>query len=157
MASELPARTVHALLPPGIHACSLETLRREFGGFQRSDRRPGLFKKLAEYVREVLKQGWSVIVDGSFVMYGVDEPEDIDLIVVLPADWDLTAEVRSVEYNLLSRKRVRKTFGFDVFAVRAGSPEEAQWTEFFMQVGTKWTAAGVIPPGTQKGIVRVIP
>src|SRR5262245_43049395 len=31
--------------------------------------------------------GTSVILDGSFVMACVDEPDDIDLILILPPDW----------------------------------------------------------------------
>src|SRR5262245_47107394 len=74
----------------------VEAIEAHFGRFQRSDRRTRLFGKLRDYVRAVERAacGTSVIVNGSFVMACVDEPEDIDLILVLPTDWDLAADLK---------------------------------------------------------------
>jgi hypothetical protein len=157
--SDLPAMTDHKLLPQGIHDATIEKVKERFGAFQRSDRRCQLFKKLAEYVEEVRKAEWNaeVIVDGSFVMAGVDEPGDIDLILVLPEDWDMSADVRPFEYNLVSKKQVQKHYGFDVRAVRANSPEQREWTDFFSRVNAKWCQPSFgIPVGTRKGLVRVV-
>lgn len=155
---DLPAITEHNLLPPGIHDATIEKVRQHFGTFQKSDRRCRLFEKLTDYVKEVRDAGWDaeVIVDGSFVMSNIDEPDDIDLILVLPEDWDMTAEVKPFEYNLISKKRVQKHYGFDVRAVRANSPEKQEWIDFFSKVNPKWCQPYSIPIGTKKGIVRVV-
>jgi hypothetical protein len=74
------------ILTNGVHDASLENVEAEFAKFQKSDRRLKLFGKLQSYLAEVKRAdcGMSVILDGSFVMACVDEPEDIDLILVLP-------------------------------------------------------------------------
>lgn len=145
------------LLPLGVHEVSMETVKDYFGKFQRSDRRVKLFAKLTEYMDAVKKAGCgvSVIVEGSFVMAGVDEPEDIDVVLVLPIGWNRLAELRPYQYNLVSKRSVKKTFGFDVFVVEGESAEEAKWIEFFGNVRLKWREKFGWPDGTRKGIVRV--
>jgi hypothetical protein len=147
------------LLAPGVHDTSLEEVDEYLGRFQRSDRRMKLLGKLRAYAAEVKKTGWecSFILDGSFVMPGVDEPEDIDLILVLPEEWDLAADLKPYQYNLVSKKRVKKEYGLDVLPVRAGSVEEQKWVAFFGQVNVKWCQLFGWPADTTKGLVRVIP
>jgi hypothetical protein len=159
MARSLPALTEHHLLPVGIHDLTLSQVESLFGGFQRSERRARLFAKLVEYLDELKSAGWNarVIVDGSFVMPAVDEPEDVDIILVLPEDWDMSSGIRPFEYNLIARRRTRRRFGFDVFAVRASSPEEQAMVTFFQQVNVKWSVLLGLPPGLGKGIVRIAP
>ena len=113
--------------------------------------------RLRQYVEEIKKAGWNaaVIIDGSFVMSKVDEPDDIDVVLVLPPNWDMAAEVKLFEYNMLSKKRVKKQFGFDVFVVRDASREFEVWTEFFMQVNPKWNEPCGFPEGLKKGLVRI--
>src|SRR5262245_1676341 len=91
------------LLVPGTHDATPAEVERAFARFQRSDRRITLFAKLRAYLAELRQTGWAchVILDGSFVMPMVDEPNDIDVILVLPADWDLTRELRPFEYNVV--------------------------------------------------------
>lgn len=155
----LPPLTEHRFLPSGVHDASLADVEVLFGVFQHSERRRRLFAKLTEYVDEVRRAAPSarVVVDGSFVMAAVDEPEDIDVILVLPGDWDMSAELRPFEYNLISRRRTQRFYGFDVFAVRSGSPEEANLLEFFQQVGPKWRKPFGLPAGLRKGIIRIAP
>lgn len=138
---------------------ALDQVEQLFGQFQGSDRRPRLMRMLREFVAEVGKTGWTaqILLDGSFVMGGVDRPEDIDVILVLPADWDFSAELRPFEYNLLWRKRTAAKYGFDVFAVASGSPEEAQLIEFFQTVNVKWRRQFQLPLAVKKGIVKVMP
>jgi hypothetical protein len=145
------------LLASGVHDTPLEEVGEHFGRLQRSDRRMKLFGKLREYVSEVRKAGWecSLIIDGSFVMPCVDEPEDIDLILVLPKDWDISADLKPHQYNLVSKKRVQKEYGIEVFVVRAGSVEEQKWITFFCQINIKWCQQFGWPTDSLKGIVRV--
>jgi hypothetical protein len=146
------------LLAPGVHEVTLETVEEYFGRFQRSDRRLELFAKLAQYL-DALKRadcGVSIILDGSFVMACIEEPDDIDAILVLPADWDDAADLKPYRYNLVSKKAAKKTYGFDVITVLSGSVDEAQWIEFFSGVNVKWREQFGWPDGTRKGIVRVL-
>jgi hypothetical protein len=98
------------LLPPGIHEASLKEVEEQFARFQKSDRRIALFRKLNDYITALRKAqcGCAVILDGSFVMGCVDGPDDIDLILVLPGGWDWDAELKPYQYNLVSKRRVRK-------------------------------------------------
>ncbi len=43
-------------MPPGVHDASLEEIRRLFGQFQQTDRRPKLFAKLEELVAQLGNQ-----------------------------------------------------------------------------------------------------
>jgi hypothetical protein len=155
--AELPTVLQFDLLPPGLYDASLEGVEERFGSFQGSDRRCCWFAKLKEYVEQTGKAaiGSAVIVDGSFVMGGVDRPDDIDLILVMPDGWDFAAELKPFEYNIASAKVVRKKYGFDVRVVRANSPEMEEWVDFFSQVNVKWCESLGIPVGTRKGLVRI--
>ncbi|MBI3821553.1 MAG: hypothetical protein HY289_02615 [Planctomycetes bacterium] len=146
------------LLLPGVHEVSLEVVKEHFGQFQRSDRRMTLFAKLTEYLEAVRKAGCgqSVVIDGSFVMGCVDEPDDIDLLLVLPVDWDDAADLRPYQYNLVSRRAIRKAFGLDVFIAKSGSAREAEWIRHFGGVNTKWREKWNWPADIRKGILRVL-
>jgi hypothetical protein len=96
-----------------------------------------------------------VILDGSFIMGCIDEPSDIDLILVLPADWDSKADLRPYQYSLVSRRRVRKEYGLDVIAVLPGSAAEKEWIAYFQQVNTKWCSDLGWPKDSTNGIVMV--
>ena len=153
-----PIAVEHGLLPPGIHDASLDDIEQRFGSFQRSDRRCRLFASLKMYAEEIrlTVTGAALIVDGSFVMGGVDSPDDIDLILVMPDGWDFAAELRPFQYNIASRRVVKRKYGFDVRVVRANSPEMQLWIEFFSQVNVKWCALLGIPVGTKKGLAMVV-
>src|ERR1700730_5754539 len=99
------------LLRPGVHEATLEQVKERFARFQKSDRRMRLFAKLREYLAAVKKAGCgiAVILDGSFVTGGVDEPEDIDLLV-LPPDWEKPPELKPYHYNLVSQRPVRQEY-----------------------------------------------
>ena len=122
-------------LPPGAHGCALDEVRRRFGEFQTTDRRPKLFDKLQALVREAWSTGLvaEIIIDGSFVTAKPD-PNDIDLILVLNAGHDFSAELRPFEYNVLSTRQARKIYGFDLLVAIHGSSVYAEYLAFFAQV-----------------------
>jgi hypothetical protein len=62
----------------------------------------------------------AVVIDGSYVT-AKGEPGDIDLIAALRNDIDLTVEMRPAEYNIQSKRMVRKLYGFDVLSAVDGS------------------------------------
>ena len=90
------------LLPIGIHDASVEEIQNCFGSFQRSDRRCRLFERLAEFISELRKSKipGHVIVDGSFVMKCVDEPSDIDLVLVVDRQWSFERRFATISIQL---------------------------------------------------------
>jgi len=126
----------------------MEEVEDRFGRFQKTDQRVRLFEKLARYLKEARATGTAVelLLDGSFVT-GKPDPDDIDLVLVLKAGHDFTAELRPFEYNVLSRRRVRQEYRFDVLVAVEGSPEYQKYADFFQQVRDR--------PQLRKGILRV--
>ena len=108
----IPDLDNEGFLPEGVHESSLEEIREKFGRFQRSDKRLQLYRKLNEFMDAAKRTSLIafVIVDGSFIG-GKDEPSDIDLVLVLHRNHDWAAELRPFEYNVVSRRSVRKGFG----------------------------------------------
>ena len=143
----LPQLNEHGHLPAGIHDASLDELTERFG---QSQRRREILKDFHRYLAEL--QQWQVaqaiLVDGSFVT-DIAEPNDLDLVLVLRDDYDLTQSVSPFEYNLRSRRRVQRTFGLDLFVVRPSSVDYDRFVSFFSQVRNH--------PGQIKGVVRVRP
>ena len=136
------------LLPPGVHQCTMQEIHDTFGTFQLSSRRCRLFEQLETFVSEIKSTGLvvAVIVDGSFVT-GKPEPNDIDLILILPAQHDFSSELRPHVYNVLSRRQVRKRHGFDILIAVEGEPELVKHREFFARVRGQ--------PRCEKGLLRV--
>ena len=146
----IPDLDADGFLPEGIHECSLGELEDRFGRFQKSDHRCAMFAKLIAFFGEVWSSGMAtfVIVDGSFVTAKA-EPNDVDLVLVLSAGHDLAQNLRPFEYNVLSRRMVRKRHGFDLLVARAGSQELDEYIEFFQQVRGE--------PDRRKGLLKVVP
>jgi hypothetical protein len=85
-------------------------------------------------------------VDGSFITSKAD-PNDIDLILVLPSSHDLRAELVPMAYNALSRQRVSRQYGFDRLVAREEAIEYTQYMGFFQQVRRQ--------PHLYKGVLRI--
>lgn len=147
----------HGLLDPGIHPMSLDKVGELFGRFQRSDRRLNLMARQREFAAEV----WAVddririVVDGSFIMPAVDEPEDIDVVLILPPEWDMAADLPPFAYNMVSPRMVRRRYRFDMLLGIEGQPSALATLGFFAQVIPKWIDRFGLPPGTYKGLVRI--
>jgi hypothetical protein len=145
----IPPLTDEGYLPAGVHDCTMDEVDERFARFQRTDRRIRLFEKLVRYVKEVRSTGMvlELLIDGNFTT-AKDEPEDIDLILVLNPDHDFAAELRPFEYNALSKKRVRQNYRFDMVAVARGSPDHDKALAFFQQIRES--------EFIRKGILRVV-
>jgi hypothetical protein len=117
-----------------------------------------LFERLRLFLDDVRGAfpGIAVIIDGSFVMGCVDEPDDIDLLLIVPSEVELEGDFKPHEYNVISRNRVRHNYRFDCRAVTLGSLDEAKWVEFYSQVNVKWRERFGWPSGLKKGIVRLL-
>ncbi|MEX2317389.1 MAG: hypothetical protein WD669_09575 [Pirellulales bacterium] len=141
----IPEFNEHGLLPPGIHMTTLEEFERRFSYFASSDRRFRLFDKLRELYlvakhTGVVKQ---FIVGGSFVS-SKPEPADFDCILVITAEV-VCMDVLPTQYNVVSRRRVRRIFAGDIFPVIEKSPLHYEMLDLFQ------TERGDI----QKGIVEI--
>jgi hypothetical protein len=128
----IPPLDATDFLPEGIHVSTLDEIGARFGQFQTSDRRVRLFSRLQEYMKRLAATAFveEIIVDGSFVS-NKDQPEDIDLVVVLRGDWDMRADLRPFEYNVLARRRVRREFGFDIFSPATDRRNTMNTARFF--------------------------
>ncbi|MBI5802097.1 MAG: hypothetical protein HZA92_15410 [Verrucomicrobia bacterium] len=144
----IPALDEHGLLPAGVHDCTLEEVRLRFGRFQGSDVRGRLFARLAELLSELMRSELvaSVVVDGSFVT-AKPSPNDVDLLIVLKADHDWTADLGAFDYGLVSSTRMRRRFGFDVLVAEDGSRLYQRFVKFFSGNRENPTAA--------KGVLRI--
>ena len=78
-----------------------------FGEFQINDRRTRLWARFTEFMGEVKACDLmeAVLLDGSFVTAKPD-PNDIDLVLVVSANYDFSADFQPSEYNVLSKRRV---------------------------------------------------
>ncbi len=144
----IPPLDQYGLLSAGIHDCTLDELQRRFGSFQISDRRPVLFQKLLALVVEAKAARFIrwLLIDGSFVTAKSD-PNDIDLVLVLPHTHDLKADLSPVQYNLVSKRRVQRQYGFDMVVVRENAVEYDEAVAFFQQVRGQ--------PALRKGVLRL--
>jgi len=131
----IPSLTNDGLLPEGIHDCSMADLRIVFGSFSLSDRRPNLFRKLEEFANAVRSTSLKafLIVDGSFATRA-PEPNDVDVVLVLPGEWQWPADLRPDEYNVLSSKRAKRLWGIDLLIARNGRKEYAEYIGLFQRV-----------------------
>ena len=144
----IPPFNESGCLPEGIYDCTIDEAAERFAGFQRSSQRPHLWDRFIEFMREAdaCKLVDAVLVDGSFVTTKAD-PNDIDLMLVVPANHDFSADFQPSEYNVLSKRRVNRRFGFDVLVARADSEEYRRYVGFFQQVR--------LEPGRKRGILRI--
>src|ERR1044072_7429317 len=123
----IPALEENGLLPEGIHDCSLAEAEARFGRFQESDRRPHLWNRFMEFIREAKASGLieSIVIDGSFVT-AKSSPNDIDLILLVSATYDFTADLPPHQYNILAQQRVRRRFQLDIVVTKNGSESLTQ-------------------------------
>lgn len=145
---------IDGVLPEGIYGCTFSEVKERFGRFQKSDRRLNLTDKLEQYLKAARSSGIvaAVVIDGSYVTVK-DEPEDIDLLVVLDPAFDFTQELRPFQENVIDKKAVKREYKFDAFAYPESSEKFVAMLNFFMDVAPKhsgWTGQ------LRKGILRVV-
>lgn len=144
----IPDFARHGLLPHGVHDCTMAEIAARFGSFQGNEQRARLLAKLTEFLAEVRIAGIvrEVLVDGSFVT-ATSAPNDVDLILVVAREHDFSAGLSPAAYNIVSKRRVQRRYGFDLLVAREGSVEYGRWVEFFQQVR--------LEPAAIKGMLRL--
>ena len=88
-----------------------------------------------------------LFVDGSFVTDKA-APGDIDLIVVVPEEYNFRDDMPPVEYNAVSKDQLRRHYRFDVFIARQNSSQYHQQLDFFQRDSRQVSAS-------RKGILRI--
>jgi hypothetical protein len=131
----IPDLNERGFLPEGVYDCTMDEIKKRFGKFQTTDRRIRLLEKLEQFIGEAKRIGMisAIVVNGSFIS-SKPEPNDIDLIVVLKQGHIFQAELMPFEYNVLSKKRVRNRYGFDVLYAEENSPVFDNYEYFFQKV-----------------------
>ena len=145
----IPALTDDGFLPEGIHDATLEEVQEIFGRFRSSDRRVRLFENFRRYVQElnIWRNTEEILLDGSFIS-STDEPNDIDMVVVYREGFDYSVpNVPPAEYNVISRRRVKRIYGFDVLPTTASSAGREALVELFSNDSRTGK--------TGKGLVRI--
>jgi hypothetical protein len=122
-----------------------EEVKQAFGSFSSSDRRPRLFEQLDELFTAVSAVDFVrfLILNGSFIS-AKPAPGDVDIIIVVDAGALAKASWSPTEYNILSSKRLRKRYEFDVFVVPEGSAAYRYYLEFFSRVKGADARKGVV-------------
>ncbi len=142
----IPELNEDGVLPVGIYDCTLDEIGERFGRFQTTDRRVHLFKKLCDLMKEEQTAGIAteILINGSFITNKA-VPGDIDLVIVLPADYNCSLIVAPFIYNAVSKVNLQRRYPFDVFVVEKDSRLYQDQIEFFCKTRE----------GQRKGILRI--
>jgi len=145
----IPDLQSNGFLPEGIYDCTIAEITNKFGQFQSCDRRSTLNKELIDYFEE-LKQaniGKYLIVNGSYVT-SKDRPSDIDVLLILKDDIDLSDNVPPYRYNACSRKYIQNHYKLDFHFGFENDPSSIEILKYFQGVKDQ--------PCQRKGILRLI-
>jgi len=138
---------------------NLEEVGRLFADVPKSLHRLRLFETLKKYIEclRTLQIGITLIVDGSFAMTCVDKPADIDVVLVMPKEWERPVEIIPQEqYNLLSPVSVEDVFvGIHLFVAAENSPMYHEWIRWFSKIKGDWRMMFDIPHNVSKGLIKV--
>jgi hypothetical protein len=88
----------------------------------------------------------SVLIDGSFVT-AKEDPNDIDLILVLPPTHDFDRDLSPAEYNVLSARAVKRRHKLDTLVASSDSDQYRRYPRLFQQVR--------LEPERLKGMLRI--
>ena len=144
----IPDFNQEGFLPIGIHDCTIEEISTRFGRFQTTDQRPTLNEGLISYIIELRQAniGKYLIVNGSFVT-SKDKPSDIDVLLVLKDDADLTGDLPPFRKNAFTRKYISKYYKLDFHFGFEGEDSATKILNNFLEVKYQ--------PGKNKGILRI--
>ena len=144
----IPDFEKNGFLPIGIHDCTIEEITVRFGRFQTSDQRSTLNKLLINYIIELKNAniGKYLIVNGSFVT-AKDKPNDIDVLLVLKDNVDLTGDLPPFRKNAFSKKYINKYYKLDFHFGFEDEPSTTNILNNFLEVKNQ--------PGKRKGILRI--
>ena len=127
MTSALPAFDDDGYLPSGVHLATEADVTFRFGSA--TPRRRRLVLQLRRWVELARRVGaLRLLIDGSFVT-AKENPNDVDAVVLLPADFDLQIE-RGVESALELELMLLTRRPEEIFAAEDNTDWD-EWIDFF--------------------------
>ncbi|HEY1376928.1 MAG TPA: hypothetical protein VGF55_09040 [Gemmataceae bacterium] len=146
---------VDGVLPEGVHDCTFAEVSEAFGRFWRTDQRIRLTERLRDFLDAARLSGVAaaVVIDGSYVT-AKEVPNDIDVLVAVRTDVDLTVPPPPFVYNILSKRAIRRTYGFDAFVLQDAGEDYRKWVEFFSRVRSDDPDQPTAR--SRKGLLRVV-
>lgn len=140
---EFPNSVGDGYLPEGLYLASVAAAMFRFGSSTPRRRRLALrLRRWVELTR--LVGGRRLLVDGSFVT-AKDEPNDIDAVVLLPADFERQVE-RSIEAALELEEMLLTRRPEEILAAE-DEADWSEWVEFFSRTRES--------DGRRKGLVEI--
>ncbi|MBI4869269.1 MAG: hypothetical protein HY816_20200 [Candidatus Wallbacteria bacterium] len=132
-------------MPVGVHDATLAEVEARFTSRGNIDRRTDLFNRFRSYLSELRLTDVPVVVyiDGSFTT-SKPAPTDIDLVIELPAGYDLASDFPFFHQQVFRADRVRRVWRFDVLVAPAGSEDLAGHIETFQTDSRSGIAKGII-------------
>jgi hypothetical protein len=141
--STIPAFRADGYLPEGLYLASEAEITFRFGASTPRRRRLALrLRRWIELVRQI--GGKRLLLDGSFVTVK-DEPNDIDAVVLLPANFELQIE-QGIEPALELERALLTRHPEEIFAAEDDA-DWNEWVEFFSRTREA--------DGRRKGLVEI--
>ena len=141
--STIPPFRSDGYLPEGLYVASEAEVTFRFGASSPRRRRLALrLRRLIELVRQV--GGQRLLLDGSFVT-AKEQPNDIDAVILLPADFEQQVE-QGVESALELEEMLLTRRPEEIFAAE-DEADWNDWVEFFSRTREA--------DGRRKGLVEI--
>lgn len=141
----IPELTIDGVLPVGVHDATLAEVEARFTSRGNIDRRTELFKRFRSYLSDLRLTGLVLVVyvDGSFTT-SKPAPTDIDLVIEVPAGYDLAGDFPHYHQQVLRAERVRRVWKFDVLVAPTGTEDLRGHLETFQTDSRSGLAKGII-------------
>jgi hypothetical protein len=139
----VPEFDKHGNLPPGIYSASFDDVVKRFGG--KSLRRQELTNNLRDFYNSIKVHAVKIYIDGSYVTSKLS-PRDVDLLVVLPRNFDFHSLAAHHLYNFQFHYQKYK---LHIFPFVLGNREHKEWLKEKLELFTQDRQ------GRQKGIICV--
>lgn len=145
----IPDFNPDGILPAGIFTCSLEEIEEHFGRFRGTDRRPSLTFKLIEYMKELRSANIakSIIINGSYIT-DIDQPNDIDVLLILKDDIDLSQPFPPFIKNSFNNTYIKKHYKLDFKFGFENHPSTDEIISLYSKVKGH--------PDKEKGLLKII-
>jgi hypothetical protein len=151
----IPALTKKGLLPPGIHACTLEEAEAAFARRPPQPGRAKLWGKFQQYLSIIRPIGiiQAVYIDGGFTS-NFARAKDIDIVLEIPQPGTTIAPIlKRVEFD---RDHVFKKYKIDLWLWWDGIPcLPNDLRKYFQYVNPKDAPRLGLTQNDRKGILRV--
>jgi hypothetical protein len=148
----IPDLTKEGLLPPGVHAATIEEIECRFARLNHRACREKLWASFVDYLAKIKPIGivQAVFVDGSFIT-SKTKPTDIDLVIELPQT-SSPAVIQALQRPEFDSDLVKKQSSLHIFFSQPGASD---WVDFFQEIKARDLVPLGLKPNARKGILRV--